>query len=418
MEDLELTGTCPLITYTGSDEYQLPTQKHQEQLHKTTATQLDLNLKKFGSKNNFKVTDKILRLYNTPIEREIPFKRARSIAAKTAKNYQENLCNENELSFPNLENPNSKKSTHILQLSNNLVNDSLINGHKRAEQTPMVSVTTINDNSGASQLKMLDKIRPSHPQFAKEIKVNPEEALKINSLILAERSNVQLTPTAPPHKITFPSIESQANIATPKYWLNYLNQKIAKKRSTPSLHKMCKLCELNSEHGDIIKHSELGKDTLHIDLKRLTEIRSKNWSSYGHYTGAHKLKYTKRQNILLKSTAKQLEVDEDYLSVDVDKLMNIYEEKTIPDVMESNAAGGYIQTQQDADISNDIQRLGSAPERKAHSQASNYNQNVRNQGIKYFTCQEKYAALQRPTTTKLRSCINFTSRKTCFANVS
>jgi hypothetical protein len=222
MEDLELTGTCPLIIYTGSDEYQLPTQKQLQKL----ATQD--SIKKCGSKNNFKITDKILRLYNTPTEREIPLKRARSIAAKNARNGHENPYMQKELTFPILENNKStiSRQTDILQLSNSLVNDCLKRSeHQRVKQSPLALVNTddscslINDRPFVSQLNVLEKIRPSHPQFAKEIKVNPGEALKINSLILAERLKVQLTP-ASQHRITFPHIAntSQPNTATPKYW--------------------------------------------------------------------------------------------------------------------------------------------------------------------------------------------------------
>ena len=405
MENLKMTGTCPLIKYTGNDEYQLPTQKHQDQLQKTTTTQVNLNSKKCGTKNKFKITDKILRLYNTPDEREVPLKRTQSITGKRTRTCQETPRVKKKLSFPILENHNSTKTrqTHILQLPDSFVTDCL----KRREHNdlrPLASMAdadscVINDKSCISQFKVLDKIRPSHPQFAKEIKVNSKEALKINSLILTERLKVQLTPTSQ-HRITFPSIEntSQSNTATSKCWL----KNVTKKSLTPCLDEMCKLCELNPGQ---CKNSENRNNTLHIDLKRLTEVRSKNWSSYGHYTKVHKLKYTKRQMNLLKHKDKQVEVDEDYLSVDVDKLMNIYKEKSIPDAMDSEAIDGCIYTQPDIDT-----------DRNAPSQLSNDNENVRKQETKCFTCQDMYAPLQRPTTTKLRSCVYFTSRKTCFSN--
>ena len=449
MNDLELTGTCPLIMYTGgNDEYQLPTQRHREQqLHKTTAT--DLNSKKRRGKYNFKTTDKILKLYDTvPIEREIPFKRARNIATKNSRsNGQENSFIQNQLSLPILESNNSKQltKTQILPLSNSLVNDCLEGiRHNEVKIRQLTSRATnnpylTNDRHCVSKLNVLDKIRPCHPQLAKEINVNPEEALKINSLIPAERLK---STSISRHTVTFPNIEnaSQPNISTPKYWWEYLNQKIVKKMSTPlpCLHKMCKLCELNSEHGDIVKHTEQRKNALHIDLKRLTEVHNENWSSYGHYTKVHKLKYTKRQKNLLKNQEKQVEVDEDYLSVDVDKLMSIYRgPKSISDVIESRAVGGYINTHQDPNITHDCPQTGSGAYRETHSQVINNtlsnlqhlgsfidtrtclldnsdNQNVQCQKTKSFFQQEKYESLQRPTTTNLRSCINFTSRKTCF----
>lgn len=450
MNDLELTGTCPLITYTaGNDEYQLPTQRHRErQLHKTTATHL--NSKKHKGKNNFKSTDKILRLYNTvPIEREISFKRTPNIATKRAGSCQKNSFIQNELSLPILESNNCKQvmtQTQIFPLSNSLVNDCLEGiRHKQVEIRQLTSGTAdhsylTNDRHCVSQLKVLDKIRPCHPQFAKEINVNAEEALKINSLIPTER--LKSSPVSVRHTMTFPNIEntSQLNTSIPKYWWKYLNQKIVKKMSTPlpCLHKMCKLCELKSEHSDAGEHSEQEKDTLHIDLKRLTEVHNENWSSYGHYTKVHKLKYTKRQKNLLKSHEKQVEVDEDYLNVDVDKLMSIYRgPKSISDVIQSRAVGGYIRTHQDANISKDCLRTNSGAYRETCSQVINDtlsnsqrlgsftdttawlldntdNQNVQCQKTKSFFQQEKYEPLQRPTTTNLRSCINFTSRKTCF----
>jgi hypothetical protein len=406
MENLEMTGTCPLIKYTGSDEYQLPTQKHQEQLKKT----LNLNSKKCGSKNHFKITDKILRLYNTPDEREMPHKRARSITARRAR--KENPCIQKELVFPILENNYSTKTRekNTLQLSDSFMNGCL----KKPEQIelrPLASVTNnedscvVYDKSLVSQFKVLDQIRPIHPQFAKEIKVNSKEALKINSLILTERLKVQLTPTTQ-HRITFPSIEntSQSSTTTSKCWL----KNVTKTNSTPCLDATCKLCELNAEYK--AKNGEHTRNnTLHIDLKRLTEVRSKNWSSYGHYTKVRKLRYTKRQKNLLKNKDKQVEVDEDYLSVDVDKLMNIYEEKSVRGVaMESGRIdAGDIHTKSDVD-----------PGRNACSPVDNDKENVSKQETKSFTCQDLHAPLQRPTTTKLRSCINFTSRKTCFTNAS
>ena len=415
MANLKMTGTCPLLKCTGNDEYQLPTQKHQGQLQKPTATHFTLNSKKCATKNKFKITDKILRLYNTPDEREVPLKRARSITGKRTRNCQETPRVQRNSSFPILDNNNSTKTrqTHILQLPDSFVNDCL----KRREQNgclkrrehlrPLASMTNddsclINDKSCISQFKVLDKIRPSHPQFAKEIKVNSREALKINSLILTERLKVQLTPTSQ-HRITFPSIAntSQSNTATSKCWLKNVTNS-TKKRLTPCLNEMCKLCELNPGQ---CKNSENRNNTLHIDLKRLTEVRSKNWSSYGHYTKVHKLKYTKRQKNLLKNKDKQVEVDEDYLSVDVDKLLNMYKEKSIPDGMDLETIGGYIYTQPDVDR-----------DRNAPSQVDNDNENVRKQETKSLTCQNMYAPLQRPTTTKLRSCVCFTSRKTCFTN--
>ena len=421
MENLKMTGTCPLIKYTGNDEYQLPTQKHQDQLQKTTATHFNLNSKKCGTKNKFKITDKILRLYNTPDKREVPLKRARSIIGKRTRNCQETPCVQKKLSFPVLENNHStkKSQTHILQLPDSFVNDCLkrrehkekrrehndcLKRREHIELRPLASLTNadscvINDKSCISQFKVLDKIRPSHPQFAKEIKVNSKEALKINSLILTERLKVQLTPTSQ-HRITFASIEntSQSNTATSKCWL----KNVTKTRLTSCLDEMCKLCELNP---DQCKNSENRNNTLHIDLKRLTEVRSKNWSSYGHYTKVHKLKYTKRQKNLLKNKDKQVEVDEDYLSVDVDELMNIYKKKSIPNAMDSETIGGCIYPQSDVET-----------DRNAPSEVINDNENVRKKETKSFTCQDVYTPLQRPMTTKLRSCVCFTSRKTCFTN--
>lgn len=435
MKDLEITGTCPLITYTaGNDEYQLPTQKHREkQLHKTTTR--NLNSKKHRGKSNFKITDKMLRLCNTvPTEREKALKRTQNAQAKNARNCVENSFIQNELSLPILEANNSKE--HITQTQISLVNDCLEKiGDKQVGIGRVTSGATdnsclANHRHCVSQLKVLDKIRPCHPQFAKEIKVNPEEALKIHSVIPAER--LKSTPTSR-HTMTFPNIEntSQANTSTPKYWWKYLNQRIVKKISTPLPclpHKMCKLCKLKSEHNDNVKHNEQEKDTLHNDLKRLTEVRNENWSSYGHYTKVHKLKYTKRQKNLLKNLEKQVEVDEDYLSVDIDKLMNIYRENAISDVTESTAAAGYMRRHQDADISNDdlrtgsvvnhnlsnSQRLGSFTDTRACLPDNIDNKKIQWQETKSFYQQEKYEPLQRPTTTSLRSCINFTSRKTCF----
>ena len=451
MKDLEITGTCPLITYTaGNDEYQLPTQKHREkQLHKTTAR--NLNSKKHRGKSNFKITDKMLRLYNpVPIEREKALKRTQNAQAKNARNCEENSFIHNELSLPILEANNSKEhmtQTQILPHSLSLVNDCLEkNGDEQVGIGRVTSGATdnsclANHRHCVSQLKVLDKIRPCHPQFAKEIKVNPEEALKIDSLIPAERLKSTRTSR---HTMTFPNIEntSQANTSTPKYWWKYLNQGIVKKISTPLPclpHKRCKVCKLKSEHIDNVKHNERVKNTLHIDLKRLTEVRNENqWSSYGHYTKVHKLKYTKRQKNLLKNLEKQVEVDEDYLSVDVDKLMNIYRENTVFDVTESKADAGFMHRHQDAaDTSNDDLRTGSGTSRKTCSPVVNDdssntqrlgsftdtraclldnidNKKIQWQETKSFYQQEKYEPLQRPTTTSLRSCINFTSRKTCF----
>ena len=430
MEDLELTGTCPLITPAGSDEYLLPTQKHRGQLNKTKAIQRNCNLdsKKLGSKNNFKITDKILSLYNTSFERETSLNRVRSIA----KNGHENSClqSETSLDFRILKHSNSLKFEKTQIFPNRSMYDTLKrSGRKGGELSPLtlMPVTTNDslylDGPCVSQvqmksLKTLDKIRPCHPQFAKEIKVHPEEALKINSLILTERLKMQLTPTS---NVTFPMIENTRQYSTdsPKYWWKYLNEKLAKKMSNPlpcfhKANKECKLCELNSEHDEQIE------DTLPpvgIELKRLGEVHAKDWSSYGHYTRIHKLKYTKRQNNLLRSKANQVEVDEDYLSVDVDRLMSIYEQKPTADSMGSKVANRNTRIQHDdADISNNSQCMGiSESYGMPCFQVGNDN---RNHPQDIFRRQDKQASVQRPATTKLRSCVNFTSRKTCYTNAS
>lgn len=415
VKDLELTGSCPLkIAYVGSDEYQLPTQKHREQLHKSrAASKSHTHSNKCGRKNHFKITDKILTLYNTPDKREIPLQQARIIAAKYERTCQENSCR--QLCLPILKD---QKSKQFLDVSKSLVNEVL---KKSSSPRPpemkhegidsIVSLTTddtqlILEHPCVSHSKDLANIPSSHPKFAKEIKDNPDAALKINSLIPTERLKGPALPTSPP-KIKFPSIEkaTQADTATPKYWLKYLNKKIANRQTMPST---CKLFELNPEPETFVKHMEQGKGKLHMDLKRLTEVRSKNWSSHGHYTRVHRLKYTKRQKSLMKGREKHVEVDEDYLSVDVDKLMNIYEEGSNPDAIASKTASGYIKKQNDPKLSCGIQSSGSF---KACLQSNKDNENTREGSI-------PLASLQRPTTTTLRSCISFTCRKTCFANIT
>ena len=437
MEHLELTGTCPLIRYTGNNEYQLPTQKQKEHLYKSTAAQFNGRLKNSKSKNNLKITDKLLKLYNTPTERETLFTRTlpnivSNIAGENTRSYEEKSYAQKMLSFPMLKNNynfTKSKQTLLLQHSKDIFNECL---KQRGQQCVDVKTTDGNDSScqvndrSCVALKVLDIIRPSHPEFAKEININPEGSLKINSIIPGQRLNQQLShdsyPTEHVHRNTFPNILensranfTRANKASPNYWWKYLDEKISKKVLTPlpCLHKNCKLCELKSEHSEIVNQNEQDtKDTLHIDLKRLTEVRSRNWSTYGHFTRIHKLKYTKRQKNLLKCEEKRVEVDEDYLSVDVDKLMNIYERKSIPDGLKSVTADKYdVHTQQDANISSDNLRTGCT---LTCVKDEDRLTSVKSQSKSCFQASESDAPLERPATTKLRSCINFTSRKTSF----
>ena len=401
------------IEATSNEGYQLPTQRYQEKQRNKTglvATGSRHSKQKQTQEQKLKLADKILKLYSTPMEREIPLKRARSVQRK-GKNARD-VCSSVEgrhwfeSSAANCVNSTSSP----LQFSRNFVNDYATKGllMNHLASCPLAAKSMTRDNDRAimeedpwgrqinSKKKILEQIRPCHPAIREEIVPQPRDALKINGMVLADRLKVLSTPF---YKQTpFGNIQ-QTTCVAPKHWLNYLNEKMTKKLATSSTapplcaNTLCKLCQLNSEQQDSVGQSNLEKGVLHIDLKRLTQVRSKDWSSYGHFTRVHKLRYTKRQkNLETEEKEHHVDVDEDYLNVDVDRLMEIYEQKGPCDVDVSKSVFPWQK-------SDDQGEAGSSDkEMTAIINASN--------------TVDGYISVERPATTTLRACLNFTSRKT------
>lgn len=417
--DAEWTEECILTQSTQSKEYRLPTQKYQEKKNKTVLNASQNSKVKQTCKKKFKLTDNILALYSTPVERKIPVMRARSVERARRHSYVEGRP-----WLANVSGQDTDPNCSALQFSSNLVNDYIQrSGDHHSVSCPLVRKSPIDghaleDEQCASELnikiKTLKELRPCHSRFTKEISFKPGEALKVNGMTLRERLKIGLTPF---NNFTKPVRNIKRNWA-PKHWWKYLNEKI-NKNSTPSnavtpkfANKLCKLCQLDPEHQGLVK--PLGKDILHIDLKRLTQVRSKDWSSYGHYTRIHKLRYTKRCTNLRDDKEHQVDVDEDYLSVDVDSLMKVYEQKK-----DSEVESGNLTASLDGEVVQNGSRKYVFPWVKSDSNGDCHHSSneVISSSANSSTLSDGYARLQRPNTTTLRSCVSFTSRKTCFTNV-
>ena len=401
---------------TSNEGYQLPTQRYQEeQRNKTGITTVSRHSKqKQTQEQKLKLANKILKLYSTPVEREIPLKRARSVQRK-GKNARDVCSSVEGRHWFESSTANGVNSTSSpLQFSRNFVNDYATKGvlMNHLASCPLAAKSRDNDRAIMeedpwgrqinSKKKILEQIRPRHPAIREEIVAQPRDALKVNGMVLADRLKVLSTPFY--KRTPFGNIQ-QTTCVAPKHWLNYLNEKITKKLTTSSTapplcaNTLCKLCQLNSEQQHSVEQSNLEKGVLHIDLKRLTQVRSKDWSSYGHFTRVHKLRYTKRQKTDLETEDKEhhVDVDEDYLNVDVDRLMEIYEQKGPCDVDVSKSVFPWQKSDDHGEA------CSSDKEMTAISNASD--------------TVDGYVSVERPATTSLRSCLNFTSRKTCFTNV-
>lgn len=435
-----------VVTALNDEEYQLPTQKyHQEQRNKTGFAIGGQNSKQEqtpGGKTM--LTNKILKFYSMPaVEREMQLKLARRVERK-GRNDAKGICSSSSegrhwfKSSATSQIHGANPSCSSIQFSRNIVNDYIKKGAAKLASCqdqvfPLVSKSL--DNTGQVinkeepwvtqranlKRKTLEQIRPSHPGLLirKGIVSRPGDALKVNGMALAERLKVRSTF---PHfyKQTTPSIQQHTTCMAPKHWWDYLNEKITKQlmassRTAPETDKVCKLCQLNgSDH----QGNNTGKDVLHIDLKRLTQVRSKDWSSYGHFTGIHKLRYTKRQNNLDEIDEKERRVevvDEDYLNVDVDRLMKMYEPKESCDVGLRKSAVSL----QSRHLGDKDESVNFPPNPKSHSRG--HDEGFNNKGFTTFidggATDDGDTSIQRPGTTTLRSCLNFTSRKTCFTNV-